>query len=487
MLHLTLLSTLLLTTTLPAQPTHDPRITKVLAGLRPGIEFTGETSPRWTLEERMKALHLPGLSLAVIDDGKIVWAQGFGLRDFTQTAPVDVYTLFQAASISKPIAAIGVMQLVKQGTLDLDTDINTYLKSWKLPPSEFTANKPVTLRHLLSHSAGLTVHGFAGYPLAPSYPTIQQVLDGVQPPSLSPAVRSERAPGEGFKYSGGGTTIAQLIVSDVTGRDPADFLDQTVLAPLGMKHSTYHQPLPDTRAANAASAHTGPDTKPLEGRWHSYPMVFAAGLWTTPTDLCTMGLAVQRAAKDDAYGPLDPAIIHQMLTVTAEPVGIGYFLAGTGDHQRFSHNGGNDGFLSTFEAYTRLGKGLAIMINADGPAGQILGELARAIKAEFNWPDTDIRTITPAALTPAQVTWLTGTYQLKHAPNVNLVISEENGALTMRTEGIPQVESYSMVPTSPTTLIARDGRVDVRAEGDPATPCPKLLIANGRFEATRIK
>lgn len=376
----------------------EARIARVIEGLRPETETAGEPKVRWTLADRMAHYNVPGVSIAVIDGGKIVWAKGFGVRETGKNDPVDEQTLFQAASISKPVAAIGVMKLVKAGTLDLDTDVNTYLKSWKLPDSPFTSKSKVTLRDLLSHSAGLTVHGFLGYPLGSRLPTIPEVLDG-EPPAISPPVRSERAPGLGFKYSGGGTTVAQLVVSDVTDKDSAEFLNENVLKPLGMASSTYQQPLPASLAGKAASGHHGSPAKALEGKWHVYPMVFAAGLWTTPTDLCRMELAVQRAFAGDTKGPLDPGTVKEMLTVTAEPLGIGFFLQGKGDRLRFYHGGSNDGFLSFFEAYAKGGKGYAVMINGD-TSGALLGEIGRAIKAEYGWPDDGVNHVAPAKKRP---------------------------------------------------------------------------------------
>lgn len=386
-------------TSAPSKPVAtDTRITGVIEGLRPETETAGQPPVRWTLAERMAHYNVPGVSIAVIDGGKIVWAKGFGVREAGKNDRVDEGTLFQAASISKPVAAIGVMKLVKAGTLDLDTDVNTYLQSWKLPDSTFTSKTKVTLRELLSHSAGLTVHGFAGYPLGDRLPSIPEVLDG-EPPAISPPVKSERAPGLGFKYSGGGTTVAQLVVADVTGKDSAEFLKATVLEPLGMASSTYEQPLPARLAGKAASGHHGSPAKALEGQWHVYPMVFAAGLWTTPTDLCKMELAVQRAFAGDAKGPLDPTTVKEMLTVTASPLGIGFFLDGKGDRMRFFHGGANDGFLSMFEAYAKGGKGYAVMINGDS-SGALLGEIGRAIKAEYGWPDDGVKHAAPAKKQP---------------------------------------------------------------------------------------
>lgn len=474
----------------PAQPQDtEARIARVISSLTPPTVFEGEPEVHWTLAERMAFHGIPGLSIAVMDEGKIVWARGFGVREAGAADPVTERTLFQAASISKPIAAFAVMQLVKEGKLDLDADVNTYLTSWKLPDSPFTADQKVTLRRILSHSAGLTVHGFAGYPVGAALPTIPQILDG-EPPSLSPAVRSERAPGINFKYSGGGTTIAQLVVSDVTGVDPPTYLQEHVLTPLGMTSSTYAQPLPEDLAPLAASAHHGKPPVALDGppdnKWHVYPMVFAAGLWTTPTDLCQMALAVQRAAGGDPKGPLDPDTVRQMLTVTAAPVGLGFFLDDEGRLQRFMHNGGNDGFLSTFEATTYSGKAFAVMINGDA-GSQILGEVARAIRAEYHWPKVGQIRITPAKLSQEQLALLAGTYQLKVNPNITVTITVQGNELALSVQGAPEPQSAILVPTSPTSFVARDGDLDIRADLDGDKPAPRIWLAHGQYQADRTK
>src|SRR5215471_7675263 len=222
-------------------PTPDARIEQVENGLRPPVLVEGDKT--WSIAERMKHYGVPGLSIAVIRDSKIEWAKGYGLSDVEEKKPVTPDTLFQAGSISKPVSAMAALELVQDGKMSLTADINTYLKTWKVPANEHTAKAPVTLERLLSHTAGLTVHGFPGYAAGAPVPTVPQVLDGAAPANTAP-VRVDLDPGTQYRDSGGGYTIAQLAMTDVTGQTFPALMQRLVLGPLGMKESTFDQPLP---------------------------------------------------------------------------------------------------------------------------------------------------------------------------------------------------------------------------------------------------
>jgi CubicO group peptidase (beta-lactamase class C family) len=229
-------------------------IDRVVSGLRPPVEIDGKPAQRWTLAERMTNYKVPGVSIAVIQNGRIAWARGFGEKEAGKTDPVTPTTLFQAASISKPVAATAMLRLVERGTLNLDTNVNRYLKSWKVPDNKFTTTEKVTLRRIVSHTAGLTVHGFPGYATTDAIPTVVQVLDGVKPANTDP-VRVDTTPGAIERYSGGGTTIMQQLLVDVTGKPFPALMQELVLGPVGMTSSTYEQPIPAARAPEAAHAH----------------------------------------------------------------------------------------------------------------------------------------------------------------------------------------------------------------------------------------
>ena len=204
------------------------------------VQIEGENNER-TLKERMEQYHIRGLSIAVIRNYKIEWARGYGVMDTTTKAPVTTQTLFQAGSISKSLNAVGMLKLVQDKKIDLYADINNYLKTWKFPYDTVSQGKKISLANLLSHTAGLTIHGFPGYQRGDTIPSITDILDG-KAPANTKAVRSEFAPGWRYQYSGGGTTISQLMLMDITGQAYADYQWNQVLKPLGMEMSSYNQP-----------------------------------------------------------------------------------------------------------------------------------------------------------------------------------------------------------------------------------------------------
>jgi CubicO group peptidase (beta-lactamase class C family) len=278
------------------QGSEDVRIERVLSGLRPPIAIKGQPPVRWTLAERMASSHVPGISIAVIDNGKIAWARGFGVKEAGTTDPVTTSTLFEAQSISKAVAATATLVLVNSGRLSLDETPNAYLKSWKLPYNEYQAQEKVTLRRVLSHSSGLNIGSFEGYRSGEAVPSLLQILDG-EKPAKNPPIRVDFTPGSMFRYSGGGAEVMQQLLIDVTGQPFPELMKRLVLAPAGMTLSTYEQPLPEERRSEAASGHDGEGVV-LKGKWPIQPEMAAAGLWTTPRTLQSGRLKSPRLGQD---------------------------------------------------------------------------------------------------------------------------------------------------------------------------------------------
>ncbi len=245
---------------------------------------------RLNLQKLMQLYKVPGLSIAVIDNFQIAWAKGYGVIEAGSAAPVTPTTLFQAGSISKPVVATGALYLVEQGKLSLDEDVNQNLKTWQVPENEFTKSEKVTLRRLMSHRAGLTVHGFPGYDVNDPLPTLVQIFNGEKPANTAP-IRVDFVPGTQVRYSGGGVTIEQQLMMDATGKPFPALLREIVLSKIGMADSSYEQPLPPALAARTAGG-TYWDGKAVHGRWHIYPEMAAAGLWTTPTDLSKFAIEI---------------------------------------------------------------------------------------------------------------------------------------------------------------------------------------------------
>jgi len=362
------------------------RIERVVNGLLPSGVFKNQSryGPKTTLKERMAHYHTPGVSIAVVNNYKIEWARGFGVREHGKREPVTENTLFQAASISKPMFALAVMRLVEDGKLNLDEDVNRYLTSWKVPPNGSWQPR-ITLRQILSHSAGLTVHGFPGYRTTEKLPSLIDILNG-SAPANTPRIEVNILPGLQARYSGGGTTLAGQAVVDVLGKPFAQIMREVLLDPVGMKHSTFDQPLPAKWAKSAATAHPSKN-QPLPGKWHVYPELAPDGLWTTPSDLARAGIELQLALKGEAKSLLSAPTAMEMLTPVIETVGIGFMLDGKDKSIRFGHGGANEGFLSQMTMYKELGMGAVVMINS-GEGGPMLREIERAIAREYDWPDS---------------------------------------------------------------------------------------------------
>jgi CubicO group peptidase (beta-lactamase class C family) len=341
------------------------------------------------VQKLMKDFNVPGVSIAIINDFKIVATYAYGLADAETGVPVSTATMFQAASISKPVAAMVSLKAVQDGRFALDQDVNSILKSWKLPEGSFTKERRVTPRSLMSHTSGTgDAFGFPGYAAQATLPSIPQILDGVQPPSNLRAVRLERAPLTGFEYSGGAVMIQQLALTDAVGKPFADLAREWVLDPIGMTNSTFEQPLAPHREKQAARAHDRLGVR-MGDPWHVYPEQAAAGLWTTPTDLAKFAIEVQLSLVGKSNRVLSQATVREMVT----PVGVGPFAVGfqigkEGEGWYFMHGGGNWGFRCDLIAHRLKGYGAVIMTNGDG-GGALIPRLRRLIQQEYRWDALD--------------------------------------------------------------------------------------------------
>ncbi|MCX6259445.1 MAG: serine hydrolase [Bacteroidia bacterium] len=340
---------------------------------------------RWNLAERMKKYGINGVSIAVVHNYKIEWARGYGFADISEKRPVTEATLFQAASISKSLNSLGVLKLVQEKRLDLEADINKYLVSWKFPYDEKSNNKKITIANLLSHTGGLTIHGFPGYSRGDSLPTLPQILDG-QKPANTEAVRSSSEPGKNVNYSGGGITITQLIVMDVTHQPYDVFMKKNVLDPLGMTASSFAQP-PEKGKENLFATGYKADGSEVPGKYHIYPEQAAAGLWTDPTDLCKYIIETQLSYKGESSRVLTPEMTRKRLTPVLEDAALGTFVNSrvTDSYKYFNHNGGNEGFSCTSIGCRDNGEGVVIMTNSDNSS--ILEEIANSVASVYNWKD----------------------------------------------------------------------------------------------------
>jgi CubicO group peptidase (beta-lactamase class C family) len=361
------------------------RIARIENGLLPILLLYMHRARPARLLDRMVQHHVPGVSVAVISNYRIEWARGYGLLETGKPWPITQKTIFQACSISKPVAAVAALRLVQEGKLDLDEDINTYLVSWKVPPNE--AGQPrVTLRHLLSHTAGLTYCWYPGFRPGAKIPTLVQVLNG-DAPANTPPVRVQLTPGTKFRYSGSHFSVVQQILVDVTGIPFPELMQELVFKPLGMYDSSYDQSFPQTRPSTTAAGHYI-DGALLDGRWRIIPSMAGAGLWTTPSDLAQIAIDIQLAHVGKPSKVLGKQIVDQLL-IPQTPVGgklwgLGFGLQGHGADACFRHPGNNIGYKCILHAFSEGGMGAVVMTNGDD-GDWVYKELLQAIAKEYNW------------------------------------------------------------------------------------------------------
>jgi CubicO group peptidase (beta-lactamase class C family) len=339
----------------------DPRIDAMRRLLAPPMTIVGEDI-RWTMDERLAHYDCPAVSVAVIENGELAWSEAFGLLEKGHPAKANADTLFSGASISKPVAAAMALQFVERGVFDLHTNVNRYLKSWRLPENEHTRDTPVTLRWLLSHMAGTTGHGFGGVPPGAPLPTVQDILEG-RPPARTPPVRVDKRPGLSARYSGGGTMIVQLMLEEASGKAFARLAREMIFEPLGMTRTTFENPLPEALRANAAVGHENGRTIP--GKWVCVPPLAAGGIWTTASDYARFMIACRDAWLGRPGALLGPALAGQMMTSQGGSFGLGWEVMGEGAGRRFSHGGSNDGYQCETQCLLESGRGAVVLTNAE--------------------------------------------------------------------------------------------------------------------------
>lgn len=410
----------------------------VETALVPPFQARGHAVRRRVLDARMRELRVPAVSIAVVRRGELAWAKAYGEADRSTRRPVSTSTRFQAASISKPVAALAAMALVERGVLKLDEDMNARLVTWQVPASEKTASRKVTLRRALSHAAGLSVEGFPGYQRGGPLPSLRDTLEG-RAPANNPPVRSELWPGLQYRYSGGAYQVVEALVADVTRKPFADVVGELVLERAGMTSSTYAGP-PRDGDHGWAAGHKG-DGSTLPGGSFVYPELAAAGLWATPTDIARLGIELQRALAGRSTRLVTQATAAEMLSEQMKPAGLGFELR-DGAARWFLHSGVNAGFQS-LALFDTTGDGVVVMTNSD--AGMILAhEIVATLAGTYGWTDYLPEVRPSVVLTADQLREYAGTYPTTRFGTI--VVEARHDRLVVRTESRPPVEFF---PESP--------------------------------------
>lgn len=417
------LSALIITSCTNKSEKSDKKLNEKISRIENGLESNlqiqyGDSIIKTTynIEERMQELSIPGLSIAVLNNGVIEWAKGYGIADSLENRKVTTETLFQAGSISKPVAATRALQLVEQDLIDLDVNVNTYLSSWKLPENEFTEKEKVTLRRMLNHTAGLTISGFLGYKKGENLPSIPEILDGK---GNTDAVRVYKIPGGSWRYSGGGYTVMQQMVTDIDQKEFAKSMQENVLHPLGMTSSTYENPLPKAYHRIAASGYNFDGTQ-VEGKWWVYPEMAAAGLWTTPSDLILWAKEIQHILQTQEDGLLKATTVNEMLTPNEDDQGLGPYVLDL----TFGHGGADEGFRADLLVWKESANAVVIMVNSQN-GNTIIREILLGIVQEYNLPGYSPKKRVFREQSQEQLERFVGTYDFQENGQVNIIVKND--------------------------------------------------------------
>ena len=420
-----------------ASPHVAEQIHRIETGLQSDAPLWSQEAKPATISERLARHATPAVSVAIINDGVVEWARGYGVVESGRSIPVTAETIFQAGSISKHVAMAGVLRLVQKGLLDLDTDGNHYLTSWRIPPND-TWQPSLTLRQLLAHTAGLSYTWYRGFARGAPTPTLLQVLDG-QPPANTPPVRVVLLPGSQFRYSGSHYTVIQQVMIDVTAMTFPEVMHTLVFEPLGMRNSSYDQAYPTTRPETTAVGHHIGGA-PIHGKWRIVVEMAGAGLWTTPTDLAQVAIALQQAYTGNSAAFLSQALVQEALTPQGNATyGLGTRFWGEAAQRRFGHGGDTIGYTCRSVALLTRGQGAVVMTNSDD-GHLVVNELLQVIEREYAWPAEQPRR-SVLAQKPEALDRYVGSYELLEG--YVLAVQRHQDRLELHIPGQPPVPLQS--------------------------------------------
>ncbi len=441
------------------------RMRAVESGLLKAVVFKGQEPERMKLEERMRYYSVPGVSVAVIYKNRIDWARGYGSKEARQPEPVTIDSLFQAAALSQPVSALATLHFVEKGQLSLDSDVNSYLSSWKLPESKMTRARKVFLRDLLSHSAGLMPFEYKGYPPSEPLPSLLQILDG-QKPADSPAARIYALPGSAHAYSELGYSVLQQLLVDIGKRPFPQIMKETVFEPLGMLNSTFESPLPTALKHTAVTGHLR-DGRPIDGKWRMYPEKAAAGLWATPTELALFLIEVIQVARGESQKISSSGIVQEMLTPHIDIQGLGFLIEDVSDDLFFHMWGSNAGYSCFMVGYPVRGEGAVVMTNSDN-GGYLIDEILRGVSAAYEWPHFQPEEKILYRLEPSIYAQYVGKYEIN--PEYVLDVAHEDYYLIITPSGQIPTKFYAQglsvfFSTDPYTVIRFEKNQEDRVTG----------------------
>lgn len=382
------------------------------------------------LDKLLKEHKLPGVSLAVIDNFKVVLRATSGEKRFGSGELIDHDTAFSTASISKPITALLVAMLEEQGKLSFDDSVAKYLKRWTLNTNDFPEPDAITFRRLLSHTAGTTQGGFADYYDGDDVPTAIDSLNGAKVPRYDKPISLKFEPGTNWDYSGGGYVIVQIALEDLTGKPLPELAESMLFEPLGMTRTTMYQPNHKAFLSNVARVHHN-DLTVIGAGLPICPQIAPSGMWSTPSDMATLIIEMQKALAGKPTNVISQDVAKattQIQTLhTTGGWGLGWMrVEAKGNIDWFSHGGSNTGTGGHIMGTMEGGRGIAIFGNGGNPSRiPVIETLTADVLSQLSWEET----ITPAdnQQAPKARHAMVGTYDLIF--DQKLSIEEQNGKL----------------------------------------------------------
>ncbi|MDN3651670.1 serine hydrolase domain-containing protein [Thalassotalea ponticola] len=438
----------------------------VLDNLIPKVVFLNSPDEGRSITQRMQELKVSGISIALIKNHKIDWSSALGKISYDSEDKVTCTTLFQAASLSKPITMMGVLNMKEKGVVSLDQNISEYLKSYSLPEGKQSAEKPVTFRNLLNHTSGITSGGYVGYSQGEPVPSDIEILKGVSP-SNTPKISVESTPGSKLSYSGGAYTLVEVALQDIFGKSFNSVMSDWSLSPLKMNLSSFSQPLLKSEYKHVALGHDV-DGNVLKGGWNNYPTQAAAGLWSTASDLAKFLIEISRGY-NGVGGVYSKGVIKELLKDKIDGHYFGFVALGDNEELALAHYGGNAGYRTAMVIHLATGNGAVILTNSDN-GSVILGETLRAISKHYNWPYYKSKTFTKAETNIAELKLLAGTYAFSEQGwqvDVEYDKSKSDIAIVF-----PNNERYRLIPTkkAPGHYVHRETGVEAHfSYGDSGT------------------
>lgn len=425
---------------------------------------------RKSIPKAMFEYKVPGVSMAFVDQGKVAWKKTYGYANLATSEKVTDNTVFTGASLSKPLTAIAALSLVESERLSLDENVNNKLEDWQVPENEFTKKEKVTLRHLISHRAGVKNDLWSSYLPEQSVPSLTQMLAG-QHPSVDPATSIITTPGSIESYSNPGYSIIQKMIEDVTNKSFEHVLDELVLQPSEMNDSSFQQPIPEYLRARKA---VGYDETVNAYSYKLFPYKAAGGVWTTPSDMARFIITLFKDY-DGQHNILPTSMVEEVFSRNEVRLAFSKIYNENSEDLIFRHYGSNQGFTCYLVGSVLKRQAIVVMTNSDN-GFELLDYIARAVAEFYQWDYLQPTIHMPYKAEASELENYTGHYLNN---DKKITFSVDNNALTIKLK--PSDNPQTLTHIGPGEFISTEDSVKyqfLRPRGESTGPFVWLRITS---------